>query len=202
MAGVVHHLTRRYVAISYQYALLMGKPLLLVRIPTMYQLRCTKKSQDLLGLKAQDLSEVDSESHVLGNWYMHTFTQERRKCLFFMEEKTLMSFILVGFRKSESKYFHEAFKSGLLNLLELENAPREILASFENAPAAIGFTKTDSRKLVGHMNEKMSLFQDFIHAEGGFEHCDLSEITATINRMPQRQLGWALSVEALNDLFN
>ncbi|NOH82091.1 hypothetical protein F0231_20460 [Vibrio sp. RE86] len=168
----------------------------------MYQLRCTKKSQDLLGFKAHDLSEVESESHVLGNWYMHTFTQERRKCLFFMEEKTLMSFILVGFRKSESKYFDEAFKGGLLNLLALENAPNEVITSFENAPAAIRFTKTDSRKLVGHMNEKMSLFQDFVYADGGFERCDLAEITAKINRMPQRQLGWALSVEALNDLFN
>ena len=38
--------------------------------------------------------------------------------------------------------------------------------------------------------------------DGRFEHCDFSEITATINRMPLRQLGWALLVEALNDLFN
>ncbi len=168
----------------------------------MYQLRCTKKSQDLLGLRPQDLSDIESEHHILGNWYMHTFTQERRKCLFFMEEKTLMSFVLIGFKKSEFKHFNEAFKSGLVTLLEFENAPNEIFSSFENAEPNISFTKTDSRKLLGHVNDKMSLYQDFIYSDGGFEHCDLAQITAKINRMPQKELGWALSIDVFNELFN
>ncbi|MBJ6903552.1 hypothetical protein JG633_18180, partial [Vibrio cholerae] len=110
-----------------------------------------------------------------------------------MEEKTLMSFVLIGFKKTEFKHFNEAFKSGLLTLLELENAPHEILSSFENAEPNISFTKTDSRKLLGHVNDTMSLYQDFIYSDGGFEHCDLAQITAKINRMPQKELGWALS---------
>ncbi|OQQ02376.1 hypothetical protein BK412_13965 [Vibrio campbellii] len=101
----------------------------------MYQLRCTKKSQDLLGLRPQDLSDIESEHHILGNWYMHTFTQERRK-------------------------------------------------------------------LLGHVNDKMSLYQDFIYSDGGFEHCDLAQTTAKINRMPQKELGWALSIDVFNELFN
>ncbi|MEZ8392795.1 hypothetical protein AB4085_04785 [Vibrio cyclitrophicus] len=98
---------------------------------------------------------------------MHTFIQERRKCLFSMGEKTLISFVLIGFKKSETKHFNEALKNGLLALLKLENALNEIVSLFENATSNISFIKTHSRKLLGHINDKMSLYQDLIYADGG-----------------------------------
>lgn len=50
----------------------------------MYQLRCTKKVQDALGLKPADLTEVQDENFTIGNWYVNLFTADRRKCLVFM----------------------------------------------------------------------------------------------------------------------
>ncbi|EOK5742736.1 hypothetical protein ACM6WG_004276, partial [Vibrio vulnificus] len=80
----------------------------------MYQLRCTKKVQDALGLKPADLTEVQDENFTIGNWYVNLFTADRRKCLVFMEEKTLMSFVLVGYRKEHAKDIGKIFKNGVL----------------------------------------------------------------------------------------
>ncbi|HGS5022853.1 TPA: hypothetical protein ACMDP3_003471, partial [Vibrio cholerae] len=113
----------------------------------MYQLRCTKKVQDAFGLKPSDLAEAQDENLVIGNWYVNLFTVERRKCLVFMEEQTLMSFVLIGLRKEHIKDIGVIFKKGVLQLLELEGFPDDIIAAFERAPEKVLFTKTESRKL-------------------------------------------------------
>ena len=156
----------------------------------MYQLRCTKKVQDLLGLKSSNLSEIKEEGFVLGNWYVNTFTSNRRKCLFFMEEKTLMSFVLVGIRKEHHKDIGKMFQEGVKYLLKSEGVSAEVLQAFDNAPEQIEFTKTDSRKLLGNMNDLLATFEHIIHYDGGLEVCDLNEITMKINRIPQRNIGW------------
>lgn len=165
----------------------------------MYQLRCTKKAQNALGLKAVDLSEPKYENFVLGNWYVNNFTDNRRKCLLFMEEKTLASFVLVGLRKEHIKDIGKIFKNGVVQLLELENFPLEVVFAFKNAPEHVVFTKTASKKLLGNMNDLMSLYRHFIYNEGGVTNCDLCAISMKLNRTPQRSLNWRFSIDAVHE---
>ncbi|USD62089.1 hypothetical protein J4N45_09090 [Vibrio sp. SCSIO 43140] len=167
----------------------------------MYQLRCTKKVQDVLGLKSSNLSEVKEESFVLGNWYVNTFTSNRRKCLLFMEEKTLMSFVLVGLRKEDHKGIGKVFQNGVNYLLKSEGISPEVLQAFENAPEQIEYTKTDSKQLLGNMNDLLATYEYFIHYDGGLGVCDLNEITMKINRTPQRNLDWKYSVDVLHEIL-
>jgi hypothetical protein len=164
----------------------------------MYQLRCTKKVQDLLNVKPSDLAEPTAENFALGCWYVNTFTQNRKKCLLFVEESTLMSFVLTGFRKEHIKNFPFIFKAGLLQLLRLEKIPTEIISSYESGTEDLIITKTLSKKTLGNMNDLLSLYQHFISYDGGLEYCDLDQITMRANRTPQRNLEWSFSVEALH----
>lgn len=165
----------------------------------MYQLRCTKKAQDALGLKSADLSEPRDERFALGNWYVNPFTVSRRKCLLFMEENTLASFVLVGLRKEHIKDIGKIFKNGVVQFLELENFSVEVISAFENVPEHAVFTKTVSKKLLGNMNDLLSLYDHFIQSEGGLINCDLSAITMKLNRTPQRNLDWKYSIEVLHE---
>ncbi|MGR5157847.1 DUF6933 domain-containing protein [Vibrio owensii] len=167
----------------------------------MYQLRCTKKAQDAFGLKPADLAEPRDENFTIGNWYVNLFTADRRKCLVFMEEKTLMSFVLVGYRKEHAKDIGKIFKNGVLQLLELEAFPVEIIEAYEKAPEEVLFTKTASKKLLGNMNDVLSGYEHFIYTDGGLDNCDFTNATLRINRTPQRTLEWTFPIKALNKLF-
>lgn len=167
----------------------------------MYQLRCTKKCQDILGLKSSNLSEIKDENFVLGNWYANTFTVNRRKCLLFMEENTLLSFVLVGVRKEHHKSMGKIFKNGVVQLLKLEGVSPFIIQAFEKAPEHIEYTKTDSKKRLGNMNDLLATYEDMILYEGGLNVCDLDDITMKVNRTPQRNLDWKYSVDVLHEMF-
>ena len=167
----------------------------------MYQLRCTKKAQEALALKSADLSEPTDETFVLGNWYVNIFTVNSRKCLLFMEENTLASFVLVGLRKEHIKDIGQIFNKGVVQFLELEGFPAEVISAFENAPEKTAFTKTVSRKLLGNMNDLLSLYDHFIYDDGGLSNCDLNAISMRINRTPQRNLNWKYSIDAVREII-
>lgn len=165
----------------------------------MYQLRCTKKAQDALGLKSVDLSKPSDENVTLGNWYVNVFTQNRRKCLLVMEEKTLITFVLVGLRKEHINGICKIFKNGVVKFLQLEGFPAKTISAFESASEQVIFTKTASKTLLSSMNDLMSLYNHFIDSDGGIKNCDLTEITMRVNRRPQRTLHWKFSIDALHE---
>ena len=65
----------------------------------MLQFRCTAKVQKELGFKPKDLDEVNEENTMLGSWYVNISTIDRRKTFIFVNERTLLSFIFVRYKK-------------------------------------------------------------------------------------------------------
>lgn len=168
----------------------------------MLQLRCTLKVQKLLGLRPADLCTAQAADTRLGNWYANLFVVDRRKTLLFMNERTLLSFIVYGIRKDNSKRPHETLLYGLDQLLTLEGfdaaARHTAVAGYDR----FEFTKTTSPKLLGNMNDLTSLYTHFILYDGGFNSCDLTDIMRQINRTPQRNLGWSNSIEMVSQLLS
>ena len=167
----------------------------------MLQVRCTKKVQDALGLRQTDLSGIKEPDSILGNWYANLFTVDRRKTLIFMNERTLLSFIVYGMRKDNITDFKEYFHRGLRQLLMIENIGNEkieeILAQYET----IEFTRADSRTVLGNLNDLVNIYKYSIQYDGGLKECDLTSIICQMNRTPQRNLGWSYSVEILAELL-
>lgn len=63
------------------------------------------------------------------------------------------------------------------------------------------FRKTDSRILLGNMNDLAHLYEHMIYHHGGFDHCNLSEIIYSINKTPQRNLGWKYSTDIVEEIL-
>jgi len=75
----------------------------------MLQFRCTAKVQKELSIKPSELVDAKESNTLLGDWYINLFTVDRRKTYIFVNEKTLLSFILVGVKKSNAKKHLKCF---------------------------------------------------------------------------------------------
>lgn len=170
----------------------------------MLTLKCTKKVQKYLGVTAQDLSEGASQESVLGAWYVNQFTLDRRKTFIFMNERTYLSFILFGVKKSNTKkaLFPEICLAGVVQLLKFQQTPLELIGKVIDDSFESRYANTDSRKVLGNLNELVALYRYIVIADGGLAHCNLNEIIIKINHMPQRNLGWKNSIEVCREILS
>jgi hypothetical protein len=167
----------------------------------MIQLRCTKKVQDFIGIKKANLCEISDSESILGNWMANIFIQDRRKVICFMNERTLLSFVLTGVTKAKAKYPIESFPIGLEQLLNFEGVDVNAIELVIQDSCNIEITSTNSRKLLGNMNDLIYLYQSLITAEGGLANCDMTSVTMNINRTPQRALDWENSITVTKALL-
>lgn len=167
----------------------------------MLQLRCTAKVQKELGLKPGDLAEIKPGDSLLGNWYVNIFTVDRRKTFIFMNERTLLSFIIFGIKKSNVKNAPEAFLRGLDQLLTIEGFDIGAINQVFDGYESYEFTKTASRSVLGNMNDLVDLYRHSIVYGGGLKYVDVGELILKINRTPQRNLGWSFSIDIVKELL-
>ena len=167
----------------------------------MLQLRCTAKVQKELGIKPSELAEVKAGDSLLGNWYANIFTVDRRKTFIFMNEKTLLSFIIFGVKKSNVKKTPEILLRGIDQLLTIEGFDIGKINSVFEGYKSYEFTKTASKSILGNMNDLVDLYRHSILYDGGFKYVDIGELILRINRTPQRNLGWSSSIKTVKELL-
>ena len=167
----------------------------------MLQFRCTGKVQKEFNLKTNDLSDIKDPDSTLGNWYVNISTIDRRKTLLFMNEKTLLSFILYGVKKSNVGHIHETFVKALNQLLLMEGIDYPVIDKINNEYLHLEYTKTNSKSILGNMNDLMSLYKHIIYSDGGLKYCDLNDVIRKINRTPQRNIGWGYSIDLAKELL-
>lgn len=167
----------------------------------MLQLKCTQKVLKELGLVPPAKGEAREPDSRLGHWYVNLFTVDRRKTFLFMNERTLLSFLIFGIKKSNVQNMPQVFVRGLVQLLTLEGfKPAEIERALEGYET-YEIVPTDSRKVLGNMNELMFRYEHHILWEGGYRSCNLDGIFQRVNRTPQRNLGWAYSIDMTRELL-
>lgn len=159
----------------------------------MLQLRCTAKARKLAKIKDSDLSEPIADNTTLGGWYLNVFQLGRRKAFIFMNERTLLSFIIFGVRSDNLKNFISSFQLGLVQVLEMIGAKQGQMEHVLSEYESYCYTKTISKSVIGNMNDLVDMYQHMVWYEGGLENCDLSEIIFKINQTPQRNIDWNYS---------
>ncbi len=166
----------------------------------MIQLRLTQKVQKSAGIKPADLCEPIEHESGLGNWVVNVFNEDRRNNLIFVNEKTLYSFVLTKIRKEHYKNLENIFLAGLLQLLEIDGFSQKEVQCLMCDCTEIEFTKTNSRKIMGNVNDLVHHYQYGIYDGGGIDNADIGDIIHHVNRMPQRNIDWGFSVKAVADI--
>lgn len=167
----------------------------------MIQLMMTQKVQKELGLRSAEISLLEKNDTVLGDWVVNMFFIERRKALIFVNTTTLFSFTMIGFNKSSTNNIYEIFLKGLSQILSFEGIENSKIDSLLSSFKGFRYTKTDNKKVLGNLNNIIFMFKQMVAYNGGLKECDLTDITMSINRTPAKNIGWAYPIEAVNEIL-
>ena len=118
-----------------------------VRIRPMYSICATKKLLDRVGQPVGDA--VAFPTTALGNWYA-TALSWRPQVAHFLSERTLVS-VLVPL--APARNLGERFPAALAELLHYFGVADTFIASESGAMKEVGFARTQSRSLLGVMNQ-------------------------------------------------
>ena len=138
-----------------------------------------------MGLKSGDLVENESSSGCLGSWHANLILIDRRKCVLFVNDKTLFNFIIPGVKKAQLGKLDELFRSYLQCILADEGFNDQIIQEYDT----IGFANTNNKSVIGSMNDLAFNYTVSIQQDGGINSCMLPPIIHQLNRMPMKAFG-------------
>jgi hypothetical protein len=120
----------------------------------------------------------------LGAWHANLLRIERRKCVLFTDDQTLYSVFVPCLRKPQFEQIADVFGQALFRSLRLtEFSQTQIETILDNLdPLRSG--RTNSRSVLGSMNDLAYQLQWMIAALGGLGRCAIDVINQQLNRIP------------------
>jgi len=163
-------------------------------------LHCTQKLLKELGNPY--LQNPDEPNKGLGNWYANLLTIDRRKCIFFTNEKTLYSFLLPNVKKENLKNIVDDFLLNLNLNLQAEEIPIQVISRVMQEYTDIGFAKTASKQVLGSMNEFAFQYKHvIINHYGDIENIRILGVNKEINRIIMGGIKYLRPIESLRELL-
>ena len=164
----------------------------------MATLRCTQKLLSELKLRPSDSTQQSSE---LSGWHANLLRIDRRKCVLFTHDTTLYSFFVPGLKKPDFESFREVFRQNLFKSLIAENLPQKHIELFLDDIREIEISNTNSRSVLGSMNDLTFQLKYQIADTGGIEMADISKLAFDLNRIPMSAIEQIYSIYELKILL-
>ncbi len=133
---------------------------------------CTKKIIDILGITPQAYKPEDDHT-ILGPWYVNLFLMERKKCLIFVNSKTLFSFVVFNQAKKDIMQIGDIFRRNLQSRLRDESIREDTIEKIMEDYEKITICKTSDKSTLGSMNELTFQFKVCFYME---EKPDIDDI--------------------------
>lgn len=157
-------------------------------------IRCTAK---LLKELADKLTNVPDQPPSLCDWHANLLRLDRKKYVLFTNDQTLYSLLVRQTKTPRSADFLEVFRLGLFKSLMNEGLAEAQVEYVLREHAQATITKTNSRSVLGSMNDLAFQAKSIIHMSGGLAEADLSEITRQLNRIPMSAIKYRFSIDEL-----
>src|ERR1700680_2619405 len=140
-------------------------------------LRCTATTLRLLGARPGDLVAVEHNDQ---DWYANLLWLDGRKCLLLTHAGTLFSAFVPDIRKADLEPIGLSVVAFIHQELEAESLPVDRFGVLDSR--SVELAKTESRTVLGYMNE-MGRFCDYAVSEyGGLAQCDAQELNRKLRR--------------------
>jgi len=160
-------------------------------------LRCTKKLLSELKLTPENCSTPLND---LSGWHANLIRIDRRKCILFTHDKTLFSFLVPGLTKPDFQRIRHVFGQNLFKNLVREALPQIQIELFLDDIRDVHFAKTNSRSVLGSMNDLAYLLKFKIAHNGGLANTDIMELNHYLNRIPMNAIEEIYSIDELKKL--
>ena len=164
-------------------------------------IRCTKKLQKEMGLKSSELVDSEPTFSFLGSWHANLIYIDRRKCVLFVNDKTLFNFIVPDVNKKQIQQLDELFLSHLQGVMKSEGFSDNIVNKIVAEYKIIDYANTNNKRVLGSMNDLAFHYKLNILEEGGvFSHA-IPDIISKLNHMPMGAIKYNYSIDALQALY-
>ena len=98
--------------------------------------------------------------------------------------------------------FEKIFRLGLFKSLMTEGFAEPQVEYMLREHQHIVIAKTNSRSVLGSMNDLAFQIKSMIYATGGLANADLSEINRQLNRIPMSAIKYKISIDELKRLLS
>ena len=167
----------------------------------MIQLRLTEKVRKEFSIQQSLLSEPKEYQSGLGAWTLNIFKVRNQKAVIFVNDNTLYSFIIFGLRKDNTADLSKIFLNGLFQLLDTDGFTKNEINFLTQGYEQIEFTKTTSKSVLGNVNDLVWIYKSSVLSCGGFKNADIGRIIHSLNRIPQKNIGWVYSIEKVRSII-
>jgi len=154
-----------------------------------------------MGLKPPDLCAEEPRFSYVGPWHANLIHIDRRKCVLFVNDKTLFNFIVPDLSRAQISELDKLFKGYLSCVLAdagISEADRaRILSEYDE----VEYANTNSKSVLGSMNNLAFHYKYSIQEAGGVHSPDVPGIIRRLNRMPMGALKYVYPIEALRALY-
>jgi Domain of unknown function (DUF6933) len=162
-------------------------------------IRCTRKLLGELPMKSGDYS---GQSAGLGDWHTNLLRIDRRKCVLFTNDQTLYTFLVTGMKKPEFENITEIFRLNLFKNLAKEKLLQNQIEIVFNKHRELLITRTNSRSVLGSMNDLANQARYLIYEMGGLSNLDHDVLNYELNNIPMGAIGYRNSREELHNILN
>jgi len=159
-------------------------------------IKCTQKL--LKELQQKPACDVAQQS-ILGSWHANIFHVERRKCVLVTNDLTLYAMFIPYLTKSDFKAFHIVFGQNLFKNLLYENLQQKEIETALEECREIQYAKTDSRSVLGSMNDQKFQLECMIQAEDGLGNTDIYELNSKLNHGLFSAINYRHPIELLKE---
>ncbi|MGR9052614.1 MAG: DUF6933 domain-containing protein [Gammaproteobacteria bacterium] len=168
----------------------------------MQSIRCTSKLLTEMGLNAQTSSSCDAGTYsILGSWYADLIFIDRRKCLLFVNEKTLFNFMIPDVPRRQIRELDKLFLGFLQCILTDEGIDHGIKNSVQAEYRTLEYIALADETMLATVDDLAARYKSQVKAEGGVYHCNLAEIIHKMNSLPLSALGYSSSVDELKKIY-
>ena len=141
-------------------------------------LRCTAKMLALVGARPRrDLVTIEPSDE---DWYANLLWLDGRKCLLLAHAGTLFSVFAPDIRKADLVPIGPAVVGLIHEELEAESFPLDRLGALDSR--SIALAKTESRTVLGYMNEMARFCEYAVDDADGLARCDAQELNRELRR--------------------
>ena len=154
-----------------------------------------------MGLKQSDLCTEETRFSYLGPWHANLIHIDRRKCVLFVNDKTLFNFIVPDVVRAQIRGLDKLFRGHLSCVLADAGVGEADRARILSGYDEVGFANTNSKSVLGSINDLAFHYKYSILEAGGVHSPAVPGIIRRLNRMPMGALKYVFPIEALRALY-
>lgn len=163
-------------------------------------LKCTDKAAQAFAVRRAALPQIPASENtsLLGDWFVNALRFGHTKALLFANADTLYSFLVPYLKKDLADPQRFFLENMLRYFLSEDLNPRDIERVMEEYHD-MTLARSDSRSILGSMNDLANMYEATISAYGGIQRVDLLWVAWEINRTPQLKRGGKYSIDMLRE---